>query len=201
MLFKWITCRVHEHMRDAFFAAQTKWTTLANMPGFIGQLGGWDLKSRNEACILGIWQDQESYNAFMDQHHDRIFQKNEQARTCESIHVALLQPVCAIAGSYENMHQCLRPAEVMRVADCFVLPEREKNFLEVQEKIWNPAMGKAEGILAGSFTRVLNRENRYIVTTLWSSVEAHNRYVRKTLPSVSEAACVPQDVQQITGRL
>ena len=201
MFCKWIVCNVRGELRDSFALAQTKWIELATIPGFVGQLGGWDLKSKNDACILGIWQNQESYQVFMDQYHDKIVSHNEQGDTFETIDVSLLQPISDMPGVHDKMTNCIEAAKIIRVADCFVRPEREEHFIEVQETIWIPAMSQAPGMLAGSFNKVLGDSIRYIVTTSWVTEEAHENYVHNTLPSLRAAASVSEDVQQITGRL
>ncbi len=201
MFFKWIVCHVPLEKRDSFSLAQTKWVELATIPGFVGQLGGWDLLSKNDACILGIWQNQKSYQVFMDQHHDLIFVDNKQGDTFKTIDVSLLQPICNMPGVLDNMRNGLEIAKIIRVADCMVRPEREEHFTEVQRKIWIPGMSEAPGLLAGSFNKVIGDGIRYIVTTLWISGESHELYVRNTLPFLSSAAAVGEDVQHITSRL
>lgn len=115
MLFKWIVCSVSDDTKELFSLAQTKWAGLASIRGFIGQLGGWDLKSENEACILGIWQHAEAYNTFMDEHHDKIFQDNEQAKTYQAINTVLLHPVYKMPGAYKDMSDSLGVAKAIRV--------------------------------------------------------------------------------------
>lgn len=201
MFLKWIVCQVRAEMRDPFALAQTKWTELAAVPGFIGQLGGWDLNSVNEACVLGLWQNHDSYKLFMERHHDGICANNEQSQTYEAIEVSLLQPLLDMPGEHTIMADCLSAANIIRVADCYVKPERERHFLEIQEEVWIPAMSKAPGMLAGSFSKAIGNSVRYIVTTLWTSVDTHEQYARNVLPSLRKAASVSEDIKEITGRL
>ncbi len=70
MLLKWIVCRVPDHLKGEFSIAQAAWRQLASIPGFIAQVGGWNLKSSNEACIASVWQDRSSYEQFMQESHD-----------------------------------------------------------------------------------------------------------------------------------
>jgi heme-degrading monooxygenase HmoA len=201
MLLKWIVCSVPDDTKEAFSIAQTKWAGLADIKGFVGQLGGWDLKSENEACVLGIWQHAEAYNTFMAEHHDRIFQDNEQAKTYRALNTVLLQPVYKMPGAYKDMSDSLDLAKAIRVADCRVRPDREKHFVDVQREIWIPGMEQAVGMLAGSFNKVVGDSTRYIVTSFWDSLESHDKYVKVMLPALREAADVVQDVQHINGRL
>lgn len=85
MLLKWIVCQVSEEQKESFSEAQASWKKLSDVPGFLGQWGGWNLKEPMEACILSLWSDQESYQTFMSQIHDRIFLNSNQEATYKSI--------------------------------------------------------------------------------------------------------------------
>jgi hypothetical protein len=46
--------------------------------GFMGQIGGLDLKHRSNVCIMGLWENSESYKHFIDHIHDEIFHHHDQ---------------------------------------------------------------------------------------------------------------------------
>jgi heme-degrading monooxygenase HmoA len=199
MLLKWIMCRVSEQLQVPFSAAQSKWNQLSKVPGFLGQFGGWNLKSKEEACILAIWQDESHYQKFMRQQHDKIVRHNDQLTTYESIDVSLLTPRYDMPGMRGSMSDSLQEAGALRIADCLVKPDRESHFFEMQEKIWTPALCKVEGMLAGAFSKVDQEDGRYMVTTLWTSIDAHEAYVHGTLPGLRQAADLDGDLDKITG--
>jgi heme-degrading monooxygenase HmoA len=202
MILKWIVCSVRIEMRPLFSFAQSKWKGLSKVSGFLGQLGGWDLKSPGDACVIGFWQDGAAYRSFMQNDHDRIFEDSKQVQTYDAIEVALLQPVLPMSGSRPSMISSLGEAKVIRVADCLVQKERVSHFLEAQKKVWLPGMGDAPGMLAGYFNRTLVENiERYVVITIWESDEQHESYVQTMLPQLKREASVEADVEQITGRL
>ncbi|MBM7621933.1 hypothetical protein JOC95_003841 [Bacillus tianshenii] len=89
MLIKYIKCQVKEERRVDFSRAQEQWSPLADMEGFLGQLGGWSEKG--EAVILGFWESSQSYQHFMEHIHDTIFLENNQGKTYRSISVTLYE--------------------------------------------------------------------------------------------------------------
>lgn len=201
MLLKWIMCRVSEPLRVPFSAAQSKWNQLSKVPGFLGQFGGWNLKSNEEACIVAMWEDESHYKQFMRQQHDKIVRHNDQMTTYESIDVSLLRPKFDMPGCRESMRASLQDACALRIADCFVKPECEEHFVKMQQEVWIPNMCKAEGMLAGAFSKVEHEPSRYMVTTLWKSLETHEEYAEKVLPALRKSSNVSDDLEQLTGGL
>ncbi|CAN5405087.1 YdbC family protein [soil metagenome] len=199
MLLKWIMCRVSEQLRVPFSASQSKWRQLSKVPGFLGQFGGWNLKSNEEACIVAMWQDENHYQQFMKQQHDKIVRHNDQMNTYDSIDVSLLTPTYDMPGCRESMMASLQEACALRIADCVVKPEREAHFVEMQHEIWIPSVCKADGMLAGAFSKVEQESNRYMVTTLWKSLEAQEEYSAKVMPKLRKASDQSQDLDQILG--
>jgi len=197
MLLKWIMCRVSEQLRVPFSASQSKWRQLSKVPGFLGQFGGWNLKSKDEACIVAMWQDESHYEHFMKQQHDKIVRHNDQMNTYESIDVSLLTPTYDMPGCCESMVASLQEACALRITDCLVKPEREAHFVEMQQEIWIPSVCRADGMLAGAFSKVEQESNRYMVTTLWKSLEAQEEYSAKVMPNLRKASEQSEDLDQI----
>lgn len=107
MLFcKWMHCQVEPHNKNTFAAAQARWSDLAGLPGFLGQMGGWNVHEPTEACIVSFWQDTDTYQHFMQNHHDAIFHKTGQAHSYRKITIEHFQ------GRFEHT-----------TADCSVLPQ------------------------------------------------------------------------------
>ena len=88
MFIKHILCTVKPENKIAFSKAQDMWQKTKEVKGFIGQLGGWNMNSLNEAVILSFWQDKSSLDSFMALLHDDIFHKNKQQNTYETIEVS-----------------------------------------------------------------------------------------------------------------
>jgi heme-degrading monooxygenase HmoA len=201
MILKWIVCKVPDSKKEEFSCAQEEWKRLKGANGFIGQIGGWDLKNNSDACVLGIWKDLESYQHFMDHVHDQIFYKNEQKGTYESISVTLFESQFNIHGLYNEICDTLVKGKILRVADTIVYDNREEHFVEVQKEIWNLGMNKANGMNSGVFSKVIDATNRYLVTTLWRDEKSHQIYVDKTLPLLRDKSEIHKDIKSIQGRL
>jgi len=201
MLLKWIVCTVSDECKNSFSEKQQKWKEISSISGFLGQVGGWDLKAPDDACIVCLWQDQFSYKEFMEKEHDRIFLDNNQAAVFEKIEVTLLEPTSIMPGVHKNMLDCLHLAKAIRVADCFVIPEREEHFNQAEKQIWIPGMAQAQGMLAGSYNKALGKDVRYIVTTLWASLEEHNQYAQTLMPEMQKKSEVSHDIKRMLGRV
>jgi heme-degrading monooxygenase HmoA len=187
---KWITCSVGESDRERFSVAQRCWSELAGEPGLIAQAGGWDA---GLACILGCWTDRPAYAAFMSDRHDDIAMRSGQAGTYTSIDVATGESVLDIPGRAAGVAD----AALLRVADCRLREGRQEHFTRVQRDVWIPAMTVADGMLGGLFSRL--GEDRYLVTTWWSSVQAHQRYATTDVPELRRRAAVDEDIAQLRG--
>ena len=84
-LVKWVVCRAAD--RAAFHRAQLAWARLRDVPGFLGQRGGWSRRDDSVAHIVGCWADRAAYDAFMNGVHDGI--AAGQAGTYTAIEVRL----------------------------------------------------------------------------------------------------------------
>ncbi|WP_328459756.1 YdbC family protein [Actinoplanes sp. NBC_00393] len=85
MLIKWVSCTTTDPA--AFATAQAGWNALRDLPGFLGQAGGWSQHEPGRAQIIGCWHDQAAYRAFMSGAHDRI--AAGQAGTYDTIQVRI----------------------------------------------------------------------------------------------------------------
>lgn len=117
MLLKWMVCKVKPEQRERFTQAQTHWGALRYIQGFLGQIGGWDHASPDEACILGLWQDAPSYRRFMFHFHDGIFMSSNQGETYDSISVTLSRRKSRITGEYPELFDCLQEAGGLHIME------------------------------------------------------------------------------------
>jgi quinol monooxygenase YgiN len=198
MLLKWITCQVQEQKKESFSKAQEMWGEVLPIEGFLGQLGGWKEEHHYNACILALWEDQQSYDRFMTEIHDNLFQRSNQKKTYEKITISIARKIFDIPGSTQ-LTKAIEKSTVLRVANCLVKEANIEHFIHAQETIWNPAMQKAEGMLAGVFAQDLAESNRFWVFTLWKSQELHDHYAQHQVAPLLKLAKTKEDVLSITG--
>ncbi|MBA4494391.1 YdbC family protein [Paenactinomyces guangxiensis] len=166
MLIKWIVCQVPGEKREAFSQAQEAWKILKDADGFYGQWGGWNIYRPSEACIISLWQDQNTYDRFMSFDHDTIFRANQQQHTYQSISVTLAQHTIEISSESGGVVQALT-GKWLQAADVIVDPEREQPFLETQQTVWNPALEQSTGMLGAMVAKVNQPACRYQIFSFW----------------------------------
>jgi heme-degrading monooxygenase HmoA len=103
MLLKWIVCTIVPAKRKLFSESQAKWGEVRHVPGFLGQLGGWNVKDPSEACILAFWENEERYKAFMEKHHDPIYETTNQRGTYDGIQVTACHSIADISGMHDHI--------------------------------------------------------------------------------------------------
>ena len=91
MLLKRICCTVPKPKQKAFSVAQQDWKGLQDVPGFILQAGGWNMRNAQEAVIFSVWRSRKEYERFMETYHDPIFERSKQETTYSDIRIALFQ--------------------------------------------------------------------------------------------------------------
>jgi hypothetical protein len=123
MLIKWIQCQVKENSRDAFSKGQQEWKPLTNVEGFIAQFGGWNITNPNEACILALWKNEETYKSFMKNHHDSIYEQTKQQGTYDHIKVQLFQSKLVINEHIPTNTPFLFVTEMVVQNDLSPLPD------------------------------------------------------------------------------
>jgi len=207
MLIKLIACRVPARARDRFAEGQRKWSALAGTDGFLGQVGGWqsprtiteERPGEHVAVIAGIWRDESAYDHFMREVHDDIFTTNDQRGSYSTIDVTRWRRLFDIPGERAAMPEAIADAAFLRVARCTVRPKRVDHFVDVQQRLWNPAMAAAGGMLAGAFSVSDAGPHQYLVSTLWQSADAHRSYVTECLPRLRDRSEVEVDCEALTG--
>ena len=187
MLIKWITCEVVD--RIAFARGQQAWRALREVPGFLGQCGGW---GRGAAHIFGFWQDRGSHELFRTTTHDRI--AAAQAGTHRGLGVRLLDRRLDIGAGFPAG---LGGAGVLRLAHCHIRPGRSASFTRVQEKVWIPGMAAAPGMLGGVVGRAGAAE--LAVLTAWRTAADHRSYQDEIFPGLFAAATPAHDTDTVTG--
>jgi heme-degrading monooxygenase HmoA len=130
MLIKWIRCNVFEDQKPMFSIAQQQWKALTGFQGFVGQIGGWNNKNPFEACILSFWKDESSYQAFMNQKHDEIFEKSNQQTTYYNIFVELYKTEAVMDKETQNVTEILRESKALHVRECILKKQRDIESLQ-----------------------------------------------------------------------
>lgn len=199
MIVKLIRCRVEDGAHDRFMSGQQRWRPLAQVQGFVGQIGGWRADDSDEAVIVGLWRDKASYEAFMSDVHDGLFERTGQKGSYASSEVSLWDSLLDMPGAESAMPAAMGRGALIRIALCEVLPDRREHFQQVQRDVWLPGMNAVPGMLAGVFSRSQQDESRYLVCTLWESAGAHAAYRADTLPALREQAEVKGDCRSMEG--
>lgn len=203
MLLKWVVCQVASDSRAAFSIAQARWRQLRDVDGFRGQFGGWGARNAPEscewACIVGLWQDSDSYQNFMSDVHDQVVEASGQAATYVHATTALFEVQFDIPGLQPDLCSAMGRCEFLRAADCSLRPGRETHFRQVQSEIWNPGMAAAGGMAAGAFSQSIRDDERFLVTTLWESQQSHAAYLRDAFPGLRRLAAAEDDVANLHG--
>ena len=199
MLLKLIVCHVPDANRARFSRGQNEWSALQGVEGFRGQVGGWNEKDPLEAVIVGLWRDEPAYARFMLEAHDLVFENNGQKGSYDASSVSLWDRLFDIPGSVTAMPPAIDGAGFARIAYCVVRRDRVEHFIEVQQRIWNPGMAGAGGMLAGAFSRSREDQRRFLVCTLWRSAVDHRAYVDDVFPYLPRRAEFERDCESLTG--
>lgn len=199
MLIKWIRCQVTENQKSPFSLAQEQWSLVKGTNGFLGQIGGWDLRNPLEAGILSIWEDSLAYHRFMKDVHDHIFEKNQQKETYKKIFVNIYETIASVGQI--DMTTLFGEGDFLRVAECYVNEGKNNHFEEMQFNVWNTGMTSSPGMRSGLFCRHQTANDTYLVATLWENEEFHQQYVDRKLPSLIKQSEVKADTSKIIGNL
>jgi heme-degrading monooxygenase HmoA len=195
MILKWIVCKVNMDLKVEFSKAQEQWAALKEVQGFLGQIGGWNLKQPFEACILSFWQDHVSYQNFMSRIHDQIFYQSNQEQTYHSITIALCERILDIPGTNGHILTSLGKGSVLRISDYTLFKNRIKQFIEAQQDVWNPGFSIVNGMLAGVLSEVQGTPNRYLVATLWTDEISLQKFLETKSPILQERAQMKKNIE------
>ncbi|WP_242142951.1 MULTISPECIES: DUF4937 domain-containing protein [unclassified Bacillus cereus group] len=195
MLLKTIFCQVEKEKMSLFSKAQERWGNLQNVNGFLGQCGGWD---QEEACIFTLWENTSTYQTFMDEIHDSIFNNSNQQETYVACDIELYETLFHIKESL--LTNAIAKSTFIRTSICDVKSGKEEQFLHVQRTIWNEGMRETAGMLGGVVGKSLKNANRYIVLSFWKDEKPHRYYRNEIFPTLYEQANVASDVEHVQGK-
>ncbi|MFG1808337.1 YdbC family protein [Streptomyces sp. NPDC049040] len=190
MLVKWIRCGVLD--RAGFDRGQRKWAALREQPGFHGQGGGWSRSQPGVVHLFAFWDRQASYDSFMAGPHDAV--AAPQTGTFEMLAARTFTRRLDVKVGFEPRFS---DADVLRVALCKVRPERVDHFVQMQERVWNPAMAGSPGMLRGVFAE--SPESDFLVMSAWNSATERGKYREGAVARLSDRADLDGDVLSVAG--
>ncbi|WML52273.1 YdbC family protein [Neobacillus sp. PS3-12] len=199
MIIKRISCKVKEGQKEIFYEYQKQWEPLSKVKGFLGQLGGWSEKQPLTACVYSFWESQADYQYFMKEVHDRIYVNSGQESSFTSIDVNMFQEELRISGLEESFANVLRNGNFIRVSLSQVKEQKTEHFVEMQKKVWNFGLRKAEEMLGGTFSFSQKESNYFLVLSVWKSEKFHQKYMELNFPELIETAKPKNDVLELVG--
>lgn len=199
MIVKRIIYKIKEGQQDSFYESQKQWAFLSTIEGFISQVGGWDHKNPLTAYIYSFWKNQAYYDYFMEKIHDDIFTYSDPDDIYVSIKVYLFHEKLSIPGIENRIDEILRKGDYIRVALAHVKENKIPHFIDMQEKVWNIGMKKAEGMLGGTFLCSETEITHFLVLTDWRDEKDHNNYMEKYFPTFLKTTQPQNAVLKLAG--
>ena len=190
VLVKWIRCGVVD--RPGFDRGQRRWAALRGQPGFRGQGGGWSRAQPGVAHLFVFWDERRSYDAFMAGPHDAI--ASAQQGTFEMLAARVFEHRLDVKVGFEPH---FADADLLRVALCKVRPERVDHFVQMQQRVWNPAMAGSPGMLRGYFGQ--GADDDFLVLSMWNTATERGKYREGAVSRLSERAELDDDVLSVAG--
>ena len=206
MFIKHLVCKTTHRTR--FAEGQAAWRQLSEVPGFIGRLGGWSVSNDHEAVILSLWQDEDTYLAFMTGQHDGLYADSGHAAVMGSVQTECYRQVMTIPGRDSDLDALVsrlvagdgESGTYMRMVESTLHPEACDRFQEAQHELWNPALASS-GVLTGTFGMSIEDATRFLTVSVWPSAAVHDVYNRTVVPQLMREADVIGNCRAITGRL
>ncbi|SNZ15567.1 protein of unknown function [Terribacillus aidingensis] len=191
MLLKRISCQVGTGKKDIFSLGQAAWSQLNTIPGFVGQIGGWDTKDKHIAHLISLWKDTESYQYFMHNVHDEIYENSPQAPFIQNIEVETYAISIPLPDAYEET------ADYLAKSSCIRMERSQFNKLQrgdfTQMRIpWMLSAGKVGKVLFGESYK---EESIFLTVTGWDSLEDEEWYQANKFPGSFKAE-VNMDAEQ-----
>ena len=196
MYIKWITCHVKNDKKLEFSIAQEKWHKTVIAKGFIAQTGGWDSINENLACIISFWESKNHLENFMKDIHDKIFDKNKQANTYNSITVQYFNSLLDTKSNTQSLKNTIQNSKLLKTADCYVKVDKEEYYEKIQKEIWLPKMKKTKGVLEGIFSKSPSNTSHYFISTFWDNPENHTIYNKLVKHKLKKN----NNIKKITGK-
>jgi Domain of unknown function (DUF4937 len=148
LLLKLINCQVCTGKEDIFHLGQASWGQLNTIPGFLGQIGGWNTNDKNMAHIISLWKDINSYQYFINNVHDEIYENSSQTPSILNIEVETFAISLPYSEVYKETADYLTDSICIRIELSQVNRLQSVHFTQVGVP-WMLATGKVERALFG----------------------------------------------------
>lgn len=201
MIVKWFRCKVPIGQRKVFSRALERRREEERAEGFLGRIGGWNIKKPTEASILAFWQDQKSYHHYVKKYRPQWMETFTASKQL-SYTTVLYEKAMDIPGEESIfLYQDFSGGEhhLIKIGDIQVGEEQLEHFLLVQQSVWNMSMSHAPGMLTGMFAEALDQKQRFLVLTRWRSEQEYQAYENHLLPKLLHWT-YGDDVSRYRGR-
>jgi hypothetical protein len=178
LLLKRISCQVGVGKKDIFSLGQAGWSQLHTVPGFVGQIGGWDTKDKQIAHLISLWKDVESYQYFMHNVHDKIYESSSQAPSIQNIEVETFVITIPLPGDLEDSADYLTNSSCIRMERSQINKLHREVFIQMRIP-WRLSAGKVGKVLVGESYK---QENVFLTVTGWDRPENEECYQVNKFP-------------------
>jgi heme-degrading monooxygenase HmoA len=194
MLFKLIVATVPDDLRTKFSESQASaWTGLESVPGFIAQIGGWEIDRPNSAVLVAYWKSEKLYSDFMREQHDSL--ADRQRETYSSLRVATGHVIMTIKEADPCV--AIARAGLVRIADLTLRPDSSPLFLAMQFDIWRPGLVSSGGMIGNTLARLGRLPDRFGSTTFWTSRDALRSFLETVYPALSVQAKLKEQLEEM----
>jgi hypothetical protein len=155
-------------------------------------VGGWSRAQPGVAHLFTFWDGPPAYHAFMAGPYEAL--AAAQAGSFEMLADRTFTRRLDVKVGFEPR---FTDVDLLRVALCKVRPDRVAHFVQMQERVWNPAMAGSPGMLRGVFAE--GPESDFLVLSAWNSATEHGKYREGAVVRLSERADLDADVLSVAG--
>ena len=203
MIIEWVVCSVPISERTAFSNYQRAWKPFANIQGFMGRIGGWNIKNPLEASLITFWEDDQTFQAFSDTQETSGINSYPSNEYLSLINTQVYQKKIDILGltKQEVFSSIADGGHLLKIGDCRVKENSKEHFLLMQQSVWNLGMANTPGMNTGLVAESKGKSNRYLILTRWKNEEEYKAYEEHILPKLLNWAYEGQVEEQFQGRL
>jgi hypothetical protein len=194
MLFKLIVATVPDDLRTKFIQSQASaWSGLGSVPGFIAQIGGWEIDRPNSAVIVAYWKNEKLYSDFMREQHDSL--ADCQRETYSSLRVDTGHVIMTMKEA--DPRAAIAQAGLVRIADLTLRPDSSPLFLAMQFDIWRPGLASSSGMICNTLSRLGRLPDRFASATFWRSRDALRNFLETVYPVLSVQAKLKDHLEEM----
>jgi heme-degrading monooxygenase HmoA len=194
MLIKWIVAEISKEKCESFSRAQRSQTDLRGFKGFVSQAGGWVQQSAGRAVILACWRDTLSHDAFTQNQHDALAEKEAGAyQTAETLLGSVITTI-----NERDPSAIFAQATFLRVSDVTLRPDFSPIFMAAQMQIWFPALASSPGMVGALLSRITGYKERFLLATCWRDAASADIFRHEIYPPLYDRAKPDVYIRQLT---